>query len=154
MTLRSASYRATLAAVFVALSLFSSPGPARAHAPRVTLGEVSGRTPSGEFTQSLRAALNEEFSLAKWPHASNKERFVLSVTLVKLSAERKDGAARATAVVSMTLRRARENTLYALLSGRATAVDESLDVDSARDSALRGAIRSALRRLPEAVSRE
>jgi hypothetical protein len=71
---------------------------------------------------------------------------------VKLSAERKDGSARATAVVSMTLRRARENTLYAFLSGRATAEESSPNVDSARDSALRAAVRSALRRLPDAVS--
>jgi hypothetical protein len=113
---------------------------------------VSGRTQSGEFTPSLRAALAEEFSPANLPRSSKSDRFVLSVTLVKLSAERKDGSARATAVVSMTLRRARENTLYAFLSGRATAEESSPNVDSARDSALRAAVRSALRRLPDAVS--
>ena len=152
MPIRLESLRAPLLALLVSLSIASSSGPVAAAEPRVTLGEVSGRTQSGEYTRSLRAALAEEFSPTNLPRASGRDRFVLSVTLVKLSAEHKDGSARATAVVSMTLRRARENTLYALLSGRATAEESSPNVDSVRDSALRAAVRSALRRLPAAVS--
>ncbi len=152
MPIRLESLRAPLLALVASLSIASSPGRAAAAEPRVTLGDVSGRTQSGEYTRSLRAALADEFSQANVSRASGRDRFVLSVTLVKLSAEHRDGSARATAVVSMTLRRARENTLHALLSGRATAEESSANVDSVRDSALRAAVRSALRRLPDAVS--
>jgi hypothetical protein len=152
MKVRLARHLAPLSALLISFSIALSSAPAGATEPRVTLGEVSGRTQGGEYTRSLRAALAEEFSPTNVPRASGRDRFVLSVTLVKLSAEHKDGNARATAVVSMTLTRARGNTLYALLSGRATAEESSPNVDSVRDSALRAAVRSALRRLPDAVS--
>jgi hypothetical protein len=153
MPIRLESLRAPLLSLLVSLSIAGSSEHAAAAEPRVTLGEVSGRTPNGEFTRSLRAALAEELSAASLPRTKGRERFVLSATLVTLSAERKGGSARATAVVKLTLRRARENTLHAFLSGRATAEEASPDVDSARDSALRAAVRSALRRLPDAVSK-
>lgn len=141
-------------AFLLALALASSAfaPSSQAAEPPVAIGEVSGKIESGEFTPTLRRALEQELSAAELGRRDSRERFVLSATLVRLTAEHKDGNARATAVVSMALRRVRENTLYAILSGRATAEEAAPGVDSARDSALRAAVRSALRRLPDAVS--
>src|SRR4051812_31035730 len=117
--------------------------------PIVALGEVHASTPSGEFSAPLRAALAR--ALARAELGSSREKFVLSATLVRLDAEQVGRGARASAAVSLVLRRAREQSLHAILNGHATAEETNGSVSETREDALRAAVASALRRLPEAV---
>ena len=115
----------------------------------VSIGEVNGTTASGEFAMPLRSALREALDQAKLGRP--KERFVLSASLVALDAKKDGRSVSARAVVSVVLRREKEQTLHALLRGSATAEESDSTLDSARETALRAAVESALRRLPEAV---
>ena len=133
----------------VALATFGLPATSRAGEAPVTLGEVRASTEAGDFSRPLRALLRD--GIARAALGRSREPFVLSATLVRLDAERIGGGTRATAAVSLVLRRAREQSLYALVSGRATAEAASGSVGETLDDALRGAVESALRRLPEAV---
>jgi hypothetical protein len=117
--------------------------------PVVALGEVHASTPSGEFSAPLRAALAR--ALARAELGSAREKFVLSATLVRLDAEQVGRGARASAAVSLVLRRARQQTLHAVLSGHATAEESEASVTVTREDALRAAVESAVRRLPEAL---
>jgi hypothetical protein len=115
----------------------------------VALGEVHASTPSGEFSGPLRAALAR--ALARTELGSPREKFVLSATLVRLEAEQVGRGARASAAVSLVLRRARQQTLHAVLNGHATAEESEATVTATREDALRAAVESAVRRLPEAL---
>ena len=123
--------------------------PARGSEPPVAVGEIHGATSAGEFSAPLRSALVEGVQVASLGRA--RERFVLSATLVRLDAERVGQGARATAAVSLVLRRAREQSLHAVLNGHATAEETNATLSETREDALRAAVRSALRGLPEAV---
>lgn len=120
-----------------------------ANEPPVAVGEVNAQTPSGEFSIPLRSALTEGVAGLAVP--APRERFVLSATLLRLEAEQVGRGARARAEVSLVLRRARQQTLYALIKGNATAEAADSTLGETRDDALRAAVRSALRRLPEAL---
>jgi hypothetical protein len=115
------------------------------------LGEVSGSGRTTVFVPELRRVLGQE--LDRVHVDGSRERFVLSANLIGLDAENSDGSARATATVSLVLRRTKDQTLHAILSGRATAAESGSDLAAARGTALRAAVESALRRLPEAVRR-
>jgi hypothetical protein len=137
--------------VSLALVLLSSSAPAEA--PGVSIGAVSARAPGGDYARTLKQALNDELSQAALPAKGRRQSFVLDATLLKLTAEKNRDTARATAVVSVVLRRARDSTLHAMLSGRATAEDAA-SIEATRETALRAAVRSALRGLPQAVAAE
>jgi hypothetical protein len=141
--------RVSLAAVF-AFGLATSSAPA--DPPPLVIGEVSASMPSGEFAAALEQALREELRHAAPP--PKRRAFVLDAKLVKLTAEKSEGSVRATAVVSVALRRARDSTLHALLSGKATAEESATNVQATQGTALRAAVRSALRGLPQAVAAE
>lgn len=117
--------------------------------PPVAVGEVQGSTPSGEFSAPLRHALTE--GVASMTFGTSRDHFVLSATLVSLEAAQVGHGARASAAVSLVLRRARQQTLHAVLKGHATAEASDSSVSETRDDALRAAVRSALQRLPEAL---
>ncbi len=125
------------------------PGTSDAGEPVVAVGEVRGSTPAGEFSAPFKSLLSE--AIARAELGSPREKFVLSATLVRLEAEQVGHGARASASVSLVLRRAREQTLYAVLSGRATAEAAESSVSEAREDALLAAVRSAISRLPEAL---
>jgi hypothetical protein len=127
----------------------SAPSTGLAGEPPVAVGEVSASTPSGEFSIPLRSALNE--GIASLSVATPRDRFVLSATLLHLDAVEVGRGARASAEVSLVLRRARQQTLYAVIKGHATAEAAESSLGETRDDALRAAVRSALRRLPEAL---
>ena len=139
--------------VSLALVLLSTLAPAEAKAPALSIGAVNAKVPAGEFAQVMKQALSEELAQAALPPKRSRSALVLDATLVKLTSEKKDDGARATAVVSVVLRRARDSTLHALLSGKATA-EESASVETTRGTALRAAVKSALRGLPQAVAGE
>ena len=123
--------------------------PSAAGEPPVLVGEIQGSTPSGEFTEPLRSLV--EAQLAGAELGRPRDHFVLSATLVHLDAERVGQGARASAAVSLVLRRARQQSLHAILNGHATAEEANGSVSETRADALRAAVASALRRLPEAV---
>ncbi|HEX6764075.1 MAG TPA: hypothetical protein VF103_01330 [Polyangiaceae bacterium] len=136
--------------VMLAFVLAAGFGSAAGESP-VSLGEVSGTTPSGEFAKPLRSALMDALDSAKLGRA--RDRFVLSASLVTLDTKKDGRSVKATAVVSMVLRREKEQTLHAMLRGNATAEAIDTTVDSIREDALRAAVESAMRRLPEAVGK-
>ena len=133
----------------VLAALASLPRGTSAGEPPVAVGEVRGKMPSGEFSEPLRSALHAAIDRAELGRP--REQFVLSATLVELSAERVGKGARASAAVSIVLRRARQQSLHAILNGHATAEETDATVSETREDALRAAVNSALRRLPEAV---
>jgi len=117
--------------------------------PPVAVGEVRATTSSGEFSAPLRSLLTE--GVASLTLAPPRDHFVLSATLVSLEAAQIGRGARASAAVSLVLRRARQQTLHAILKGHATAEATNSSVSETREDALRAAVRSALQRLPEAM---
>jgi hypothetical protein len=143
-------FRTALVAVLVTLSTPASFAGSQARKDSsVSLGEVSGTTPAGEFSTPLRSAVREALDAAELGRP--RERFVLSASLETLSAKRDGRRVSATAVVSIVLRREKAQTLHAILRGNATAEASDVTLDSAREDALRAAVESAMRRLPEAV---
>jgi hypothetical protein len=136
----------------LALSFSLVAGRASGGESPVVLGNVNGSTPGGEFRAPLRNAVREALDATKLGRA--RERFVLSATLVTLDARQTGRSVSATAVVSLVLRHEKEQTLHALLRGSATAEDSDSTLASTRETALRAAVRSAMRRLPEAVGQK
>ena len=104
---------------FVALAVSLATSLAFAGESPVSIGEVNGTTPSGEFATPLRSALREALDHAQLGRP--KERFVLSASLVALDAKKDGRSVSAKAVVSVVLRRQKEQTLHALLRGSASA---------------------------------
>jgi hypothetical protein len=134
---------------FVAISMIFATSAGFAGESPVSLGEVTATMPSGEFETPLRSALREALDTAKLGRP--RERFVLSASLVTLDAKKDGGRVSATAVVSLVLRREKEQTLHAMLRGSATALESDSTLHAARETAVRAAAGSAMRRLPEAV---
>ncbi len=135
-----------VSALLGAATLYS---PRAVAEPAVAVGEVHAGLPWVEFSAPLKSALVE--GIARAELGPGREKFVLSATLESLAAERVGKGARASAVVSLVLRNARRQTLQAVLTGRATAEAGDSNVSELRADALRAAVRSALRRLPEAL---
>ena len=141
------SSRLRSALLAVAISSVTSTGIAGES--QVSIGEVSGTTASGEYRTPLFQAVRETLGQTKL--GRSRERYVLSASLVTLDAKKDGRNVSATAVVSLVLRREKEQTLHAMLRGSATAQENDSTLDSARETALRAAVESAMRRLPEAV---
>ncbi len=124
--------------------------------PVVSVGDVNVASDAGEATAelggALRLALNDE--LSQVPRLGPKQRpLVVSATLTRLSSERRDGRVKTSATISLALRRADDQVLFAGLRGRASVEDSVGNLASLRRAALRGAVRGAVARLPEAVRR-
>jgi hypothetical protein len=105
-----------------------------------------------ELGRALRAALSDELS-----HVAGlgqvKRPLIVSATLTRLSSERRDERTKATAVISLALRRADDQVLFAELRGRASVEESTGNAASLRRAALQGAVRGAVARLPEVVQR-
>jgi len=134
---------------FVALPLILATSAGFAGESPVSIGEVSATTPSGEFETPLRSALQAALDTAKLGRP--RERFVLSASLETLASKKDGRNVSATAVVSIVVRRNKDQTLYAILRGNATALESDSTLESARETAVRAAAGSAMRRLAEAV---
>lgn len=121
----------------------------------VVLGLDVGSEAAPELLKALRCALTEELAeleLAR-PRAKLRHPWVVSATLTKLSSERRAQQTKAMAVISLALRRADDQVLFAELLGRASAEETAGSLASVRSAALRAAVRGAVGRLPEAVQR-
>jgi len=146
--------------LLLALAAASSASPARASGrPAVRVGEVSISRDAGaaadavpDLGKALRLALSDELS-----RVSNlgplKQGLIVSATLTRLSSERREQGAQASAAISLALRRADDHVLLAELRGRASVEEPSGNLAILRRAALHGALRGALTHLPEAVQR-
>jgi hypothetical protein len=123
-----------------------------AKSPPVALGEVQNRAAKGDvrIDKTLRTAVEHELRTLDLSNVRGSERYVLSATLTKSDVTAKDRTAESTAVVSATLRQARGGALRAIIEGRAKAVEDG-EGRSAQISAVKAAVRSAVRRVPEAL---
>lgn len=106
-----------------------------------------------ELTRTVRLALAEELAVLARAGGTGRRPLVVSATLTKLSAERRAERARASASISLVLRRADDQVLFAEVRGRASVEETSDSMASVQQAALRGAVRGAVARLPEAVQR-
>lgn len=103
--------------------------------------------------RTLRAALSEELATLSRAGTTGKRPLVVSAALTKLFTEQRAQRARSTATISLVLRRADDQVLFAELRGRASVEESSDSVAALEQMALRGAVRGAVARLPEAVER-
>jgi hypothetical protein len=132
---------------------------ARAASPSVSVGEVVvapegvGSAAAPALTRALRAALTEELAQLAGQGVVVARPLVVSATLTRLSSQRRDRQASATAAISLALRRADDQVLFAELLGRASAEETAGTLASVQSAALRAAVQGAVRRLPEAVKR-
>ena len=124
---------------------------------KVWVGEVnvasdvrSADIAAAELGPALRAALNEELVRIS-SLGSVKRPIVLSATLVGMTSERRDEKTKATASISLALRRADDQVIFAELRGHASAEEAAGNLATLCRAALQGAAHGALSRLPEAV---
>jgi hypothetical protein len=158
MLLPPASLSASLLTLLLGLAV-GLPVQAASRAARVSIGDVLVQVeaaPSGreaELSRALRLALSEELAVLAATGATGQRPLVVSATLTKLSTERRAERARASASISLALRRADDQLLFAEVRGRASVEESSDSVVTVQQAALRGAVRGAVARLPEAVQR-
>ena len=139
-------------ALALGVVLLSAPAPA-VDIP-VLLGDVGVGKQSPEVRRQLRAMLNTELSKTDFAQVKTHEHFVLSATLVRLDsivATDASDSVRATCVVSLAVLRDNGATLHAVIRGRATAEESKAHADTAQSDALRGAVHSAITRVPQAI---
>lgn len=128
-------------------------GVADASRPAVELGRVSAEE-RAELERVLRVAAERELERMDLSDANVREHYVLDVRLSKLQAKHERGRYSATAVVSATLTRAKGGALLAILKGRGRAEQaRPKNTGDADRSAVKAAVRGAVRRLPEALKR-
>ena len=113
----------------------------------VALGEVSSHVVRKDIDVAgvLKSSAQEELSSLDLRRvAPAKDKVIVSVSLVRME----DDAAAATCVVSATLRAERTGRLFAIVEGKARASQPQANAD---ENALRGAVRGAMLRVPEAL---
>ena len=132
---------------------------AEAAAPPVAVGDVvvaleggaPGATP--ELRRALRVLLTDELTQLCQRGAVIAKPLVVSATLTRLSSQQSERRASATAAISLALRRADDQVLFAELRGRASAEEAAGTLASVQSAALRAAVQGAVKRLPEALQR-
>ena len=132
----------------VALSMLLTAEIAPAAELPVHLGAIGVGKAKPEVESELRSLLRAELASAEFTRLKTNERYVLSATLVRLDSVQSSASARATCVVSVAILRD-GSTLYALINGKAVAEDAK--APAARRDALRGAVHSAMTRVPRAL---
>ena len=143
------AWAARCAAGLASLSLLLASGVAPAGEIPVFLGAIGVGKAKPEVEVELRSLLRAELASAEFSRLKTNERYVLSATLLRLDSVQSSESARATCVVSVAILRRDHSTLYALVQGRATA--EEAQASEARSDALRGAVHSAMVRVPKAL---
>jgi len=135
------------------------PSARAADRPMVSIGDVNVSADAGtsgdaapELGRALRVALRDELS-----HVAGlgplKRSLIVSATLTRLCSERHEERTTASATISLALRRADDQILFAELRGRASVEEAAGNLASLRRAALQGAVHGALAKLPEAVER-
>jgi hypothetical protein len=118
---------------------------------RVLLGSVSASaTKLGpDLVRAFKDAARREVN--QLDLAATRERYVVSLTLTKLDTDASPRRARASCQVSALLTHESQGNVVAILSGRATVEDTPSNVRGMQLDAMRAALKSALRRVPEAA---
>ena len=152
----SLTFRSVLFVLVVSMASAPRTLCAGTPAPSVSLGEIVvplETRGARSLARELRTALAEELAALAPADTGSGRSVVVSATLTKLATERRGERTRATASVSLALRRADDQVLFAELRGRASVEDVSGSPATLQRAALRGAMRGALARLTEAVQR-
>ena len=151
---------AGLALCLATLLLPTLPTAEAANRAAVSVGDVNVSSDASapgdgatELGRAVRLALNDELSRVTGL-GPMKRPLIVSATLTRLSTERRDERNKASATISLALRRADDQVLFAELRGRASVEEASGNLASLRRAAVQGAVRGALARLPEVVERE
>ncbi len=112
----------------------------------VSLGEVSAHVARHDFdvARVLRATAEQELATLELGRKKPREKVIVSVSLVRMD----DETNAATCVVSASLRTARTGNVFAVVEGKARASQPQANAD---ENALRGAVRGAMLRVPEAL---
>ena len=158
-TLRGAPLASHLAALLLCFATSSVPEARAAKPVAVSVGDVNVSLDAGasgdavpELGRALRSALNDE--LARVTGLGPVKRpLIVSATLTRVSSERREERTKASATITLALRRADDQVLFAELRGRASVEEASGNLASLRRAALQGAVHGALARLPEVVER-
>lgn len=140
----------------LSLLVLASAPTVQAASPTVSVGDVvvalEGEA-NAELRRALRSALTAELSQLGERGVVLNRPLVVSATLTTLSSQQREQRASATAAISLALRRADDQVLFAELRGRASAEEQAGTLASVRSAALRAAVHGAVKRLPEAVKR-
>jgi hypothetical protein len=131
-------------------AMLASAWASDAKAPTVTVGAITSEVATKpEIRRELKSAIVSE--LGKLDLSNAKERFVLSAALVTLETVTERDHVQTTCVVNAQLAKKAGGTLRAVFRGRARATDAKNAVKTAELAALQGAVKSAMRGLPQAV---
>jgi len=142
--------RGLLAATLAVAVLLAAPASARL--PPVVVGKIAASVAEPGVAAQLRDLVKTELRALRLPD-STEQRYLLDVSLDELTTSSAGQKTETTCEVSATLRDADDGALHAILRGRARAGAAGPQPGRGRVAALTGAVRSALRRVPEAVSR-
>jgi hypothetical protein len=139
-------------ALSVVLGAWALPASAGKTA-EVALGELNAKGASGNssLARLFETSVERELSRLDLSRAKRHDRFVLSATLMSVASTKRADGAEARAVVSATLRKAQGGELHAIVRGSATATDAAAASSHAERAALQAAVKSALKRVPEAL---
>ncbi len=154
MTMRPPVLRFALVLATFALGLTAFVGEARAETDgRLALGEVSAKVEStvADLAGVLRRAAFAELAALDMRGVTTTKHYVVSVSVVRLDRESTEKGSAATCIVSAVLRDAKRGALLVVLEAKARAEDVTKHLSDTETSAVRGAVRGALLRLPEAL---
>lgn len=128
-------------------------GATVAAAPRVEVGEVTARqAQSPFFMRRFKETVHHTVSALDTDKVKGGP-FLVSAQLVELDVRTSDLGLQATAIIETVLRDKSRGTLLGMTTGRATAVAPGGNALEAQDSAVRAAVESALKDVPEALHR-
>jgi hypothetical protein len=155
MATRSVLRARTLSCALLSLALVLS--QATALAKEAPIASVEVRTLVEREDRDLREVLREkvesELSRVDLSGAPKGTRLVLSASLVRLETSTKGAASTSSCRVSLVLRDAKRGALRAILDGSALAEDVANAKARVESVAIEGAVRGALRALPDAVKK-
>ncbi len=135
----------------VCLSLILVATVTVAASPSVEVGEVKAPKVKGELVlREFQRSVHESVARLDTKRVKGGP-FVVSASLVRLSADTGDHGVEATAVIDTVLRHKTSGALLGTTQGRATAAAPGGSVFDAQNSAVRAAVESALRGVPRAL---
>lgn len=135
----------------VCLSLILVATVTVAAAPSVEVGEVNAPHVKGELViRQFQKTVHESVAQLDTKRLKGGP-FIVSASLVGLSADAGDYGVQATAIIETVLRHKKSGALLGMTRGRATAAAPGGSLVDARNSALRAAMESALRDVPRAL---
>lgn len=142
-----------IAASTVLGALLAVSSPADAGRAPLALGSVTTKVSrrSEGLEQAFRGMVERELTAMDLSNVKSSEHYVLSAALVKMETSSNTERARTTCVVSATLTREKGGALHAVIQGRARAEEAPSEARTAELSAMRAAVHSALKRVPEAL---